>query len=99
MATNPPARVRNGADNTRGSCLSSPDWRPKIRTNLPCNARPYFWSVRFDCGTCVFLPHGGSEADFRQVADLPGHQSIRGWEWRPRKFGELNTLLHQKKAL
>ena len=35
MATNPPARVRNGADNTRGSCMSSPDWRPKIRTNLP----------------------------------------------------------------
>ena len=36
MAINPPARVRNGADNTRGSCLSSPDWRRKIRTNLPC---------------------------------------------------------------
>ena len=35
MAINPPARVRNGADNTRGSCLSSPDWRRKIRTNLP----------------------------------------------------------------
>ena len=36
MAINPPTRVQNGADKTRDSCLSSPDWRPRIRTNLPC---------------------------------------------------------------
>ena len=35
MAINPPTRVQNGADKTRDSCLSSPDWRPRIRTNLP----------------------------------------------------------------
>ena len=38
MAINPPTRVQNGADKTRDSCLSSPDWRPRIRTNLPCPA-------------------------------------------------------------
>ena len=39
MAINPPTRVQNGADKTRDSCLSSPDWRPRIRTNLPCHIR------------------------------------------------------------
>ena len=36
VAINPPATVRNGAEKSRGSCLSSPDRRRKIRTNLPC---------------------------------------------------------------
>ena len=50
------------------------------------NEKPFFWSVRFDDGTCVFLPHGGSENHYRQVAELPEKQTIRGWEWEPRKF-------------
>ena len=50
------------------------------------NARPFFWSVRFDDGVCVFLPHGGSESQYRQIAELPDEQSICGWEWEPQKF-------------
>ena len=45
MAINPPTRVQNGADKTRDSCLSSPDWRPRIRTNLPW-PRPSAYDVR-----------------------------------------------------
>ena len=52
------------------------------------NERPFFWSVRFNDGKCVFLPHGGSENHYRQIAELPAEQRIRGWEWKPRKFGE-----------
>ena len=52
------------------------------------NARPFFWSVRFDDGTCVILPHGGSKHHYRQIADLPAEQRIQGWEWKPGKFGE-----------
>ena len=52
------------------------------------NERPFFWSVRFDDGTCVFLPHGGSENHYRQVGELPAEQRIRGWEWKPGKFGD-----------
>ena len=51
--------------------------------------RPFFWSVRFDDGACVFLLHGGSHDSYRQIAELPEHQSIRGWEWQPRRFGNL----------
>ena len=51
------------------------------------NARPFYWSVRFEQEACVFLPHGGSETHYRQIAALPEHQRVRGWEWPPRKFG------------
>ena len=40
-------------------------------TTLRNNERPFFWSVRFDDGACVFLPYGGSENHYRQVAELP----------------------------
>ena len=66
---------------------------------LRSNERPFFWSVRFDDGACVFMPHGGSRNHYRQIAELPGGQSIRGWEWQPRKFGSTHVdrrrLLHQ----
>ena len=48
---------------------------------LRSNARPFFWSIRFDGGACVLLPHGGSLDHYRRIAELPEHQSIRGWEW------------------
>ena len=51
------------------------------------NARPFYWSVRFEDEACVFLPHGGSETHYRQIADLPEDQRVRGWEWPPRRFG------------
>ena len=65
------------------------------------NERPFFWSVRFDDGACVFLPHGGSEKHYWQIADLPVEQRIRGWEWKPGKFGnnyvDRRRLLRQSK--
>ena len=68
---------------------------------LRTNERQFFWSVRFDDGTCVFLPHGGSESDYRQIAELPAEQNIRGWEWKPEKFGDVfddrRHLLRQSK--
>ena len=70
----------------------------EIVITLRSNARPFFWSVRFDDGACVFLPHGGSEDDYRRIAELPEHQSIRGWEWRPRKFGSLSVSRHRLPA-
>ena len=45
------------------------------------------WSIRFDGGACVLLPDGGSLDHYPRIAELPAHQSIGGWEWRPRKFG------------
>ena len=51
------------------------------------NARPFYWSVRFGDEACVFLPHGGSENHYRQIAELPEYQRVRGWEWPPQKFG------------
>ena len=56
-------------------------------TTLRNNERPFFWSVRFDDGACVFLPHSGSENHYRQVAELPEKQTICGWEWELQKFG------------
>ena len=67
----------------------------EIVITLRSNARPFFWSVRFDDGACVFLPHGTSEDDYRRIAELPEHQSIRGWEWRPRKFGSTSFSRHR----
>ena len=68
---------------------------------LRTNERQFFWSVRFDDGTCVFLSHGGSESDYRQIAELPAEQNIRGWEWKPEKFGDVfddrRHLLRQSK--
>ena len=54
---------------------------------LRTNKRPFYWSVRFEDDACVFLPHGGSENHYRQIAELAEHQRVRGWEWPPRKFG------------
>ena len=68
---------------------------PRNMITLRNNERPFFWSVRFDDGTCVFLPHGGSEHHYRQIAELPEKQSIRGWEWEPRKFG--NTYVDRRR--
>ena len=72
---------------------------PGTVMTLRSNMRPFFWSVRFDDGACVFLPHGGSRNHYRQIAELPEGQSIRGWEWQPRKFGssyvDRHRLLHQ----
>ena len=45
---------------------------------LRSNMGPFFWSVRFDDGACVFLPHGGSHDHYRHIAELSEHQSIRG---------------------
>lgn len=56
---------------------------------LRSNARPFFWSVRFDDGACVLLPHGGGEERYREVAGLSQHERIRGWEWQPQKFGRM----------
>ena len=65
------------------------------------NERPFFWSVRFDDGACVFLPHGGSENHYCQIAELPAEQRILGWEWKPGKFGnnyvDRRRLLRQSK--
>ena len=64
---------------------------------LRSNAPPFFWSIRFDGGACVLLPHGGSVDHYRRIAELPEHQSIGGWEWRPRKFG--STALDRGRPL
>ena len=61
------------------------------------NERPFFWSVRFDDGVCVFLPHGGSENHYWQIAELPEKQIVCGWEWKPRKFG--NMYIDQRRLL
>ena len=66
---------------------------PENMITLRNNGKPFFWSVRFDDGTCVFLPHGGSENHFRQIAELPEEQAICGWEWTPRKFGNAHVDL------
>ena len=66
-----------------------------IVITLRINARPFFWSVRFDDGACVLLPHGGSEDDYRRIAELPEHQRIRGWEWQPPKFGSISVSRHR----
>ena len=61
----------------------------------------FFWSIRFDDGVCVLLPHGGSENHYRQIAELPEEQNICGWEWEPQKFGNAyvdpRRLLRQSK--
>ena len=62
---------------------------------LRSNMRPFFWSVRFDDGSCVFLPHGGSHDDYRRIAELPEGQRIRGWEWQPRKFASVHVARHR----
>ena len=67
----------------------------EIVITLRTNARPFFWSIRFVDGSCVFLPHGGSEDDYRRIAELPEHQSIRGWEWRSPKFGRISVSRHR----
>ena len=59
------------------------------------NQRPFFWSVRLDDGSCVLLPHGGSRDDYRRIAELPEGQRIRGWEWRPCKFGSAYVARHR----
>ena len=60
MAINPPAKVRNGADNTRGSCLSTPDRRRKIRTNLPWTRRGHrFCRYADDCNIYVRSQRAG----------------------------------------
>ena len=64
---------------------------------LRSNARPFFWSIRFDGGACVFVPHGGSLDHYRRIAELPEHQSIGGWEWQPRRFG--STALDRGRPL
>ena len=55
---------------------------------LRANDRPFFWSVKFDDGTCVILPYGGCESEFRRIAKLGQHLAIGGWEWKSRKFGD-----------
>ena len=64
---------------------------------LRSNAPPFFWSIRFDGGACVLLPHGGSLDQYRRIAELPEHQRIGGWEWQPRKFG--STALDRGRPL
>ena len=59
------------------------------KITLRNNEWPLSWSVRFDDGTCVLLPHGGSENHCRRIAGLPTEQRISGWEWEPQKFGKL----------
>lgn len=61
------------------------------------NERPFFWSVRFDDGACVFLPHGGSKNNLWQIAKLPEAQRISGWEWEPHKFG--NVYVDRRRLL
>ena len=90
-------QIMNPAEDTalslvRGLASGSPSG---IVITLRSNARPFFWSVRFDDGACVFLPHGGSEDGYRQIAGLSEHQSIRGWEWRARKFGSISVSRHR----
>ena len=40
---------------------------------LRSNARPFFWSIRFDGGPCLLLPHGGSLDHYRLIAGLTEH--------------------------
>ena len=61
------------------------------------NEMPFFWSVRFDDGACVFLPHGGSKNNLWQIAKLPEAQRISGWEWEPQKFG--NVYVDRRRLL
>ena len=84
------AQILNPDDEVGPSLVrssASKSWSGNVIT-LRNNESPFFWSVRFDDGTCVFLPHGGPENHYRQIAELPAEQRIRGWEWKPGKFGD-----------
>ena len=85
-----------GEDTALSLVRGLPSGRPSgIVITLRTNAKPFFWSVRFDDGACVFLPHGGSEDHYRRIIELPEHQRIRGWEWQPRKFGSISISRHR----
>ena len=61
------------------------------------NERPFFWSVRFEDGTCVFLPHGGPENNYSHIAELPAELRIGGWEWKLGRFG--NNYVDRRRLL
>ena len=87
------AQIRNPNDEVRPSLVrafTSKSLTGNVIT-LRNNERPFFWSARFDDGICVFLPYGGSEKQHRQIVELPEEQKIRGWEWKPRKFGDTSV--------
>ena len=64
---------------------------PRNLITLRNNERPFFWSVRFDDGVCVLLPHGGTEYHYRQIVELPEERKIQGWEWEWRRFGAVHV--------
>ena len=93
------AQIQDPNDEVGPSFLRTfaPERPPRNMITLRNNERPFFWSVRFDDGVCVFLPHGGSEHHYRLIAELPEKQSISGWEWELRKFG--NVYFDQRRLL
>ena len=64
---------------------------PRNLITLRNNERPFFWSVRFDDGVCVLLPHGGTENHYRQIVELPVDIKIQGWEWEWQRFGAIHV--------
>ena len=80
MAINPPTRVQNGADKTRDSCLSSPDWRPRIRTNLPCLRTGHCgleeFGKRFDGAATVLVGDGG--IPLSEFLSVPAREWLEG---------------------
>ena len=87
------AQILNPNDEIATSLLQTfaQQGSPGNKITLRNKQRPYFWSVKFDDGMCVFLPHGGSENHYREIAELPAEQRVRGWEWGPPKFGNMHV--------